>query len=80
MPQYPPLTEVELPLLVTGIAGVAGLNAFKYYRAKYPGQVIGIRRDDQMLRKFLQCLSALQLQYDLFAQEAVLASLHYFSN
>ena len=46
MPQYPPLTEVELPLLVTGIAGVAGLNAFKYYRAKYPGQVIGIRRDE----------------------------------
>lgn len=33
----------RLPLLVTGIAGVAGLNAFQYFRKRYPGQVIGIR-------------------------------------
>lgn len=32
-----------LPLLVTGITGVAGYNAFFYFRRKYPGQVIGIR-------------------------------------
>ena len=35
-----------LPLLVTGIAGVAGYNAFHYFRARYPGQVIGTRRAD----------------------------------
>jgi dTDP-4-dehydrorhamnose reductase len=33
-----------LPLLVTGIAGVAGYNAFQYYHRRFPGQVIGIRR------------------------------------
>ena len=35
-----------LPLLVTGIAGVAGYNAFRYFHRKYPGQVIGTRRRD----------------------------------
>ena len=35
-----------LPLLVTGVAGVAGYNAFHYFRKKYDGQVIGIRRKD----------------------------------
>ena len=35
-----------LPLLVTGIAGVAGYNAFHYFRARYPGQVVGVRRAD----------------------------------
>jgi dTDP-4-dehydrorhamnose reductase len=33
----------ELPLLITGITGVAGFNAFHYFRARYPGKVIGIR-------------------------------------
>jgi dTDP-4-dehydrorhamnose reductase len=32
--------------LVTGVAGVAGYNAFHYFRRKYGGQVIGIRRKD----------------------------------
>jgi len=36
----------ELPLLITGVAGVAGYNAFAYFREKYPGQVIGIRQED----------------------------------
>lgn len=36
----------RLPLLVTGLAGVAGYNAFHYFREKYPGQVFGIRRKD----------------------------------
>src|SRR5580700_3631683 len=36
----PPL---RLPLLVTGITGVAGYNAFHYFRHRYRGQVIGIR-------------------------------------
>ncbi|MBI1916960.1 MAG: sugar nucleotide-binding protein [Planctomycetes bacterium] len=33
----------RLPLLVTGIAGVAGFNAFHYFRQRYPGRVVGIR-------------------------------------
>ncbi len=33
----------RLPLLITGIAGVAGFNALRYFRSRYPGQVIGIR-------------------------------------
>jgi dTDP-4-dehydrorhamnose reductase len=33
----------RLPLLITGIAGVAGFGAFHYFRARYPGQVVGIR-------------------------------------
>jgi dTDP-4-dehydrorhamnose reductase len=32
-----------LPLLITGIAGVAGYNALRYFQAKHPGRVIGIR-------------------------------------
>lgn len=35
-----------LPLLLTGIAGVAGYNAFQYFRARYPGQVFAVRRPD----------------------------------
>lgn len=39
------LPEVRLPLLITGVAGVAGYNAMDYFRRLYPepGQVIGIR-------------------------------------
>lgn len=32
-----------LPLLVTGVAGVAGFNAFLYLHRLFPGQVVGIR-------------------------------------
>lgn len=39
--QAPPL-----PLLIPGIAGVAGYNAFNFFRRRYPGQVIGTRRID----------------------------------
>lgn len=35
---------IPLPLLITGVAGVAGYNAFYYFRQRYPGQVIGTRR------------------------------------
>jgi len=35
-----------LPLLITGVAGVAGYNAFLYFRRKYGSEVIGIRRKD----------------------------------
>ena len=37
-------TTPPLPLLITGIAGVAGYNALAYFRRRYPGQVIGIRQ------------------------------------
>jgi dTDP-4-dehydrorhamnose reductase len=37
---------VPLPLLITGVAGVAGFNALDYFRARYPGQVIAIRQED----------------------------------
>jgi dTDP-4-dehydrorhamnose reductase len=33
----------RLPLLITGIAGVAGFNAFHHFRRLYADQVIGIR-------------------------------------
>lgn len=32
-----------LPMLVTGTTGVAGLSAFRYFRRRYPGQIVGIR-------------------------------------
>ena len=35
-----------LPLLVTGIAGVAGYNAFQFFRQQYGDLVIGTRRRD----------------------------------
>ncbi len=35
-----------VPLLITGIAGVAGYNAFDFFRRLYPGQVIATRRVD----------------------------------
>src|SRR5436309_10264431 len=37
------MLRYRLPLLVTGVAGVAGLNAFHHLHRKYSGQVIGIR-------------------------------------
>jgi dTDP-4-dehydrorhamnose reductase len=33
----------RLPLLITGITGVAGFNALHYFQQRYPGQVIGTR-------------------------------------
>lgn len=40
------MSPPPLPLLVTGIAGVAGYNAFQYFRRRYGEQVVGIRRKD----------------------------------
>ena len=42
----PRLSRDRLPLLITGISGVAGYNALSYFSARYPGQVIGIRQRD----------------------------------
>ena len=33
-------------MLITGVAGVPGYNAFEYFSKKHPGQVIGTRRVD----------------------------------
>lgn len=41
-----PPAGIPLPLLITGVAGVAGYNALAYFQARYPGQVIGIRQRD----------------------------------
>lgn len=40
-----PLPDLSqrLPLLITGITGVAGFNALHYFQQRYPGQVIGVR-------------------------------------
>jgi dTDP-4-dehydrorhamnose reductase len=38
--------SIPLPLLITGVAGVAGYNALHYFRARYPGQVVAIRQED----------------------------------
>ncbi len=44
MLSIPPLPcAVPLPLLITGISGVAGYNAFAYFQRRYPGQVVGVR-------------------------------------
>jgi dTDP-4-dehydrorhamnose reductase len=40
MPPFPP---IPLPLLITGISGVVGYNAFAYFQRRYAGQVFGIR-------------------------------------
>lgn len=40
LPQFSP---EQLPLLITGVAGVAGYNAFRYFRGIYGDQVIGVR-------------------------------------
>ncbi|HKI32370.1 MAG TPA: sugar nucleotide-binding protein [Gemmataceae bacterium] len=44
MPLVSPQSLIpRLPLLITGISGVAGYNALHYFRKRYPGQVIGTR-------------------------------------
>jgi dTDP-4-dehydrorhamnose reductase len=43
MPNQP---APALPLLITGVAGVAGYNALAYFHQRYPGQVVGIRQED----------------------------------
>jgi dTDP-4-dehydrorhamnose reductase len=37
------IPTARLPLLITGISGVAGWNALHYFRCRYPGRVIGLR-------------------------------------
>jgi dTDP-4-dehydrorhamnose reductase len=39
----PPPSSFPLPLLITGVTGVAGYNALAYFQQRFPGQVVGIR-------------------------------------
>src|SRR6266566_4496385 len=41
-----PSAEPPLPLLITGVSGVAGYNALPYFQDRHPGQVVGIRQRD----------------------------------
>ncbi len=41
-----PDTHPPLPLLITGITGVVGYHALRYFQSRYPGQAIGIRQED----------------------------------
>jgi dTDP-4-dehydrorhamnose reductase len=43
LPERWPVGELRLPLLVTGVTGVAGFNALRHFQKCYPGQVVGIR-------------------------------------
>lgn len=43
LPSTAMLPDIPLPLLITGISGVAGYNAFHAYRERYGEQVIGQR-------------------------------------
>jgi dTDP-4-dehydrorhamnose reductase len=43
MQSVPLPPSIPLPLLITGISGVAGYNALPYFQRRYPRQVIGIR-------------------------------------
>ena len=36
--------DPKLPMLITGLAGVPGYNAFHYFRSLYGDQVIGVRQ------------------------------------
>lgn len=42
----PPVQPIPLPLLITGISGVAGFNALPYFRARYGSAVHAIRQAD----------------------------------
>jgi dTDP-4-dehydrorhamnose reductase len=42
------LPDPPLPLLITGISGVTGYNALRYFQAKYPGQVFGLRQTNNL--------------------------------
>jgi dTDP-4-dehydrorhamnose reductase len=44
MPSLDPAdAPLPLPLLITGISGVAGYNAFFYFRRRHPSSVLGVR-------------------------------------
>jgi dTDP-4-dehydrorhamnose reductase len=44
LPVRASVAQPPLPLLITGITGVAGYHAMVYFQRKYPGRAIGIRQ------------------------------------
>ena len=46
--QANPSPSIPLPLLITGLAGVPGFNAWHFFHNRYPGHVIGIRQEDNL--------------------------------
>jgi dTDP-4-dehydrorhamnose reductase len=49
--------ELPLPLLITGVTGVAGFNAFHHFRARFPGKVIGARPRNQWRFRFPEAVA-----------------------
>jgi len=77
----PPRDELDarLPLLVTGITGVAGYNAFHYLQKRHPGQVIGVRprrawrlRGEGVVALDIEDVAALDALFQTFRFRSVL--------
>jgi dTDP-4-dehydrorhamnose reductase len=71
--------EPCLPLLITGITGVAGYNALHYFQRVYPGRVIGIRpcrtwrlAGDGIIALDIEDATGLRELFDTFRFRAVL--------
>ncbi len=59
-------SPIPLPLLITGISGVAGYNAFFHFHHRYPGQVVGIRPTQtfRLVGKGSQCIVPLDTEQE----------------
>ena len=68
IPQSALTDDLPLPLLITGIAGVAGDNAFHYFQQRFPGQVIGSRRADNWPLRGAGIVGCDAEDYDGFAK------------
>jgi dTDP-4-dehydrorhamnose reductase len=59
-------SPIPLPLLITGISGVAGYNAFFHFHRRFPGQVVGIRPTQtwRLVGKRGQCILPLDTEHE----------------
>jgi len=71
--------QPALPMLVTGLAGVPGYNAFHYFRSLYGDQVIGIRqpsmwplKGDGIIACDLDCEESLKRVWDQYGFKSIL--------
>jgi dTDP-4-dehydrorhamnose reductase len=64
-------TPISLPLLITGISGVAGYNAFFHFHKCHPGQVVGIRPTQtwRLVGKRAQCIIPLDTEHEADLQQ-----------
>jgi dTDP-4-dehydrorhamnose reductase len=74
------MLDDRLPLLVTGVAGVAGLSAFHHFQERFPGQVYGLRPEKNW-RLEKQAVIACDLEdhlpfHNIFADRRFKAVLH----